>query len=77
MPKLGEEQSGQNIGKPDRCKYVWVVCPKCKEERWARKQGSTFNKSTTRLCADCNITQGKRFRVNPKRALEEGRIKYL
>lgn len=76
MPKLGEEQSGQDIGKPDRVKYIWVVCPKCKKERWVRKQGSIFKKSTTRLCVDCNITQGQNFRINPKKALEEGRIRY-
>jgi len=75
MPKLGEEQSGQDIGKSDKTKYMWVICPVCKKERWTRK-GPKLKNNKIRLCKDCNIRQGQNFRLNPKKALEEGRIRY-
>ena len=63
MPELGEEINAEDIGKPGgKKKYLWVVCPVCREERWAYKASTLGNKS--RLCKKCNIrSAGKRFHL--------------
>jgi hypothetical protein len=33
MPEIGEIQSGSKIGK-DRCRYIYLECPVCKNKRW-------------------------------------------
>jgi len=78
MPTIGEEIHGKDIGKPDnsaRTIFVWVHCPNCNEQRWARKK-SSFNpvNNSTRRCVKCAIKQAKQFRINPEKAALEGRI---
>ena len=78
MPTIGDEIHGKDIGKSDssaRSIFVWVHCPSCNEQRWARKK-SSFNpvNNSTRRCVKCAIKQAKQFRINPEKAALEGRI---
>ena len=61
MPELGEEAKARDIGKKgDTRKFSWVMCPRCKEERWVHKKGgATGVKNTTRLCRECAILTAK------------------
>lgn len=63
MPEIGEEIRAEAIGKPGGGKkYLWVVCPVCREERWANKSSTLSSKS--RLCKNCAIrSASKRFHL--------------
>ena len=78
MPTIGDEIHGKDIGKSDssaRSIFVWVHCPNCNEQRWARKK-SSFNpvNNSNRRCVKCAIKLAKQFRINPEKAALEGRI---
>jgi len=80
MPTIGDEIKGIEIGydashPSARILFVWVQCPKCEEERWARKRSSINPvNNVTRLCSPCAVKQAKSFRLNTERAAIEGRI---
>jgi len=79
MPNIGDEIRGKEIGKvADSAKrqlHVWVRCPYCLKERWAQKKSSWNRMSNrTRLCILCARNNAKTFRINPRKAAEEGRI---
>lgn len=71
MPNIGDEIYGSEIGKTKRTKYVWVICKICNEERWAPRQRM---QGLARSCQSCSLKNAKTFRLNPKKAIEEGRI---
>ena len=71
MPKLGDEIYGEAIGKTKRTKYVWVICKICNNERWSLKQRM---QGLTRLCQSCSLKNAKTFRIDPAKAMKEGRI---
>ncbi len=80
MPTIGEEIKGKEIGyeaahPSAKILFVWVQCPGCLEERWARKK-SALNpvNNTKRLCSPCAVKQAKTFRLNTEKAAVEGRI---
>jgi len=79
MPIVGDEIRGNEIGYTTkgsaRIWFVWVQCPGCLEERWARKK-SALNpvNNTKRLCSPCAVKQAKTFRLNTAKAAVEGRI---
>ena len=63
MPEIGEEIRASDIGRGKNNKrFVWVICPVCREERWAHKASTLSSKS--RLCKDCSIrAAAKRFHI--------------
>ena len=71
MPKLGDEIYGKEIGKSERTKYVWVICKICNNERWSAK--GTIYQGLARQCQSCNLKNAKTFRINPAKAMKEGR----
>ena len=80
MPTIGEEIKGKEIGyeansNSAKSLFVWVRCPGCEEERWARKK-PIINpaNNTNRLCSPCAVKQAKTFRLNTEKAATEGRI---
>lgn len=80
MPTIGEEIKGKEIGYETthpaaKILFVWVQCPMCEDERWARKKPvSNPVNNKRRLCAPCAVKQAKTFRLNAERAAIEGRI---
>ena len=63
MPEIGEEIRASEIGRGlYNKKFVWVICPACREERWAHKASTLSSKS--RLCKDCAIrSASKQFHL--------------
>ena len=55
---LGDVKMGYEIGKVGRTRYTWVMCPVCKEKRWALKKTGNVEGST-RLCRQCAILEAK------------------
>ena len=80
MPTIGEQIKGNEIGyeashSSAKILFVWVRCPMCTEERWARKRSSINPvNNVTRLCSPCAVKHAKNFRLNSERAAIEGRI---
>jgi len=59
MPEIGEEIRASEIGRGQYSKkFVWVLCPVCREERWAHKASTLSSKS--RLCRECSIRSAAR-----------------
>lgn len=50
MPQVGEVSTGQNIGKGNYQRYIWVECPDCGKQRWVA--GHSLSQSTGR-CHSC------------------------
>ena len=72
MPKLGDEIYGKEISKSARTKYIWVICKIYNNERWSPK--GTVYQGLSRQCQSCNLKNAKTFRINPEKAMKEGRI---
>ena len=48
MPEIGDIARANEIGKNGKVIFVWVSCPRCKEERWVTRVRMQSN--TNRLC---------------------------
>lgn len=55
MSQLNEIQSGTDIGKCSRGKYIWVACPICGKERWIELRRGKPRWSS--LCHSCAARQ--------------------
>jgi hypothetical protein len=60
VTNVGDETKGKDLGYTntpnERTIFVWVQCPRCKEERWARKRAA-YNpvNNLHRLCELCKV----------------------
>ena len=63
MLTIGDEIRASEIGKEGQRIFVWVECPVCREERWAIKKSSPYQKSanTKRLCRPCTTKNASKF----------------
>ena len=57
MPEIGDIARANEIGKNGKVIFVWVSCPRCKEERWVTRVRMQSN--TNRLCRPCSICVAK------------------
>ena len=74
MPELGDVARAVDIGKTGHAKYIWVQCPRCDEQRWAIGKDVSKNQTRSKICKQCAINQAKKFKINPRKAIEEGRF---
>jgi len=57
MPELGDVARAYEIGKNGKVIFVWVSCPRCKEERWVTRV--RMQSTTNRMCRQCSIYSAK------------------
>lgn len=61
--RIGEITWGRDIGKSTRpySKFIWSICPDCKQERWVEVKSMKEQTGTT-LCAICNGRKNGKIR---------------
>ncbi len=56
MPTIGQIVRGKDIGRQDRCKFIWCTCKSCGKGRWVRL--NRYNKGEQTHCQRCKPRKG-------------------
>ena len=66
MPKIGDIVKGDQIGRREKGRYRYMVCPTCGIERWVTYTGAQFTQQTPVLrCNPCRLKAHKVWLPRP------------
>lgn len=59
MPNKGDFARGHEVGKKDRSKYIYSICPDCQDARWIMHRPGHTKLSGDNICKPCKIQEQK------------------